>query len=93
MKKYVYNDALREYIKKLNDDDLKFIGTRLSQRIGSDVGDAVEVIQRNSDMDRWLSSAVNADDFFEMVDQLDNCVQQEVRKRLGGYEQKEKKSR
>lgn len=88
MKKF--NDVLREYVRRLNDEDLKYIGMRLGNRLGGDMGEAIEVIQRHSEVDRWLSTANSADDFFTMIDQVDNYVQLEVKKRFGGHEQKEK---
>jgi len=91
MKKF--NDVLKEYVRRLNDDDLKYIGMRLANRLGGDLGEAVEVVQRQPEMDRWLSSATSADDFFNMVDQVDSYVQLEVKKRFGSYEPKETKSR
>jgi hypothetical protein len=90
MKKY--NDTLKEYVKRINDDDLKYISIRLLRRIGSDVGEAVEVVEKFNDMDRWLAASNSADDFFNMIDQLDIAVQQEVKKRFGNYEQKTKTS-
>ncbi len=88
MKKF--NDALKEYVRRLNDDDLKYIGIRLANRLGGDLGEAAEVVQRNPEMDRWLSAANSADDFFTMIDQVDLSVQLEAKKRFGGYEQREK---
>ena len=90
MKKYT--DVLREYAKRLNDEDLKFLNMRLTHRLGGDVGEAIEFMQRNQEVDRWLSTAGNATDFFDMLDQIDASVQQEVKKRFGGYEQKESKA-
>jgi hypothetical protein len=87
MKKY--NDILREYSKRLNEDELKYISIRLARRLGGDLGEAVELIQKHSEVDRWLSSANSAGDFFDMIDQVDVYVQQEIKKRLS-YEQKGK---
>lgn len=86
MKKY--NDTVRDYVRRLNDDDIKFLSSRLSNRLGGDLGEAFDLIQCNQDMDRWLSSADNADDFFDMVDIIDNQIQQEVKRRFS-HEPKE----
>lgn len=91
MKKYT--DVLREYAKRLNDDDLKYLNMRLTHRLGGDVGEAIEFMQRNQEIDRWLSSAGNATDFFDMLDSIDSSVQQEVKKRFGSYEQAKEKSK
>lgn len=81
MKKTQYNDLLKEYVRRLNDDDLRFLSLRLGQRLGGDVGDAVEFLQRHPDIDRWFDNATTAADFYDMVDLVDNSVQMEARKR------------
>ena len=85
-------NVLKEYVKKLSDDGLKFINLRLSQRVGGDVAEAVEFLQQHPEMDRWLASAGSASDFFDMVDLVDATVQQEVRRR-STHEQKEQKGK
>lgn len=76
------NNVLREYVKKLSDDELKFIHQRLTQRIDADVAEAVDFIQHSPEMDKWLLGADGADDFFDMIDQVDEYVEQEVKKRF-----------
>lgn len=72
---------LREYVKKLNDEDIKYINTRLDRRIGSDVAELVDFLQKNQEVDKWLSGACNADAFFDMIDQVSSHAQQEAKKR------------
>lgn len=84
-----HSDVLKEYAKRLHEDELKYISIRLARRLGGDLGEAVELIQKHSEVDRWLSSANSAGDFFDMIDQVDVFVQQEIKKRFS-YEQKGK---
>jgi len=86
MKKYV--DMVKDYIKKLTDDDIDYIRDRLLRRIGSDVAEVVEMLQGNPEMDWWLTQAETADDFFDMVDQVDSLVQQEAKKRFSNEQKK-----
>lgn len=79
MKKHT--DVLKEYVRRLEDADLKFIQMRLTRRLGGDLGEAVELIQRHPEVDRWLATATGANDFFDMIDQIDSYVQAEVKKR------------
>lgn len=88
MKKF--NDVVREYARWLSDEDLKYVGIRLANRLGGDMGEAIEVLQRHAGLDRWLAAANSADEFFAMIDQLDYYVQSELKKRFGGHEQKER---
>jgi hypothetical protein len=70
-----------EYVKKLTDDDLKFVNIRLSRRMGDDVGETIELLQEHPEIDKCLSTASSANDLFDMVDQIDNYIQQEVKRR------------
>ncbi len=85
------NDGLRDYVRGLNDDDLRFLGIRLSQRLRGDVAEAMEFVQNHPDADHVLKAANDVDEFFETVDQLDYFVQQESRKR-NSYEPRQTKT-
>lgn len=90
MKNNKFSDTLKDYVKRLSDDDLHFLNVRLSNRLGGDVGEAVEFLQKNSEIDRWLALSNNATEFFDMVDLVDQQLQYEAQKRFV-YEPKEKK--
>jgi hypothetical protein len=90
LKKY-NNDIVKEYARRLNDDDLHFVGIRLNQRSGGDVGEAVEFMQKNPDIDKYLASATNADAFFDMLDLLDSHIQTEAKKRFVVHEPSKEK--
>lgn len=89
MKVTKYNDVVKEYVRRLGDEDLRFLSLRLGQRLGGDVGEVLEILQRSADVDRWLSTAPSANDFFDMVDLMDSQVQGEVRKRLSHEKKRE----
>jgi hypothetical protein len=93
MKVNKFQDTLKEYAKKLSDDDLRWLNTRLTQRIGGDVGEAIEFMQDSQEMDRWLQLNNSAAEFFEMVDQIDIQLQYELKKRFSLHEQKAEKSK
>lgn len=88
MKNNKFQDAVREYVKKLSDDDIRFLNVRLNQRMGGDLGEAVECIQDSSDMDYWLSMADNATEFFDMVDLINQVINNELKKRFLTTERK-----
>lgn len=90
MKGNRFTDTVREYTRKLNDDDLRYLHLRLTQRVAGDVGEALELIQRHSDMDHWLSHAKSSNELFDMIDVVDASVQNEAKRRFALYEQKEK---
>lgn len=90
MKGNRFSDTVKEYARKVSDDDLRYLHLRLSQRIGSDVAESIELLQRNSDIDHWLSQAKSASDFFDMIDIVDQAVQNETKRRFAGHEQNQK---
>jgi hypothetical protein len=64
------NSVLKEYVSSLSYKELLFIKTRFSQRVGGDLGEAVNFISKNEEMDKWLLSAEGAEDFYQMIDVL-----------------------
>ena len=64
------NSLLREYVSTLSYKELLFLKTRFSQRVGGDLGDAVNFVSKNEEMDKWLLSAECAEDFYQMIDVL-----------------------
>lgn len=75
------SDVVKEFVKKMSDDDLKFVNSRLTQRLGGDIAEAIELIQNDKNIDAWFSTANNGNDFFDMVEVVHSVVQMEVKKR------------
>ena len=75
---------LKEYCAKLSDDNVKFLQARLSNRISGDLGEAVEFLSGFREIDRWLSSASDVNQFYDMVDTVQYAVQREHERRLAG---------
>jgi hypothetical protein len=77
---YLIREAVRQ---KLTDDDLKFLNSRLSQRYGGDLADCLTLIEDSyPDINRLLSSTVNADAVYDIVDSLQTAVQDEWKRRF-----------
>jgi hypothetical protein len=72
---------LKEYFNKLSLDNLKYVSVRLNDRVGGDLGEAIEVVSNYHDIDRWLSSAKSCEDFYDMIDKLEEYSNREVNKR------------
>ena len=85
------SDSIKEYARKLSDEDLRFLNMRLSQRIGADVAEAVELLQRNSDVDHWLGLSKSASDFYDMIDTVDVALQTEAKRRFSVHEAKKER--
>jgi len=73
--------VLRECVIRSSDETLKFLGGRLSQRLGGDIPEALEALSEMSEVDRLLSSARSAWDIFDVLDIVQDVVEREIRKR------------
>jgi len=74
---------VKECIKKISDEDLQKISVRLKERIGSDLAEALLIIQdRYMDLNRILMNTVNADAVYDVVDVIDKYIQEEVKRRM-----------
>ena len=65
---------LKEYVRRLNDDDLRYLFSRYSQLLCGDRADAINFLSQAKDVDRWLSSASSSFELFNMVDELGELV-------------------
>lgn len=75
------NSVLKEYAKKLYIDDLNFLMVRLSQRLGSDLSEAAELMQRDKEIDKWLCSASNHAEWYEKIDRIGEFLRIEIDRR------------
>lgn len=74
--------SVRDYVSKLSFDNLKYLGERFNNRIGSDLSECVELISKNSEIDRLLGAAKNAEEFFAIVDAVAYAVDREFVRRV-----------
>ena len=61
-------NAIREYVRALSDDDLRYIGSRLLDRLGGDLGDAINAMGRNRSVDEVFRSARGPWDVYDVCD-------------------------
>lgn len=73
--------VLRECCNHWSDDTLKFLGGRLSQRLGGDLAEVLDELGQHNDLDRWLNSAKSAWELYEMLDMAQEYIEREIRKR------------
>jgi hypothetical protein len=74
---------LKEYAQRLSEENLKFVNGRLTQRLSGDLPEVLNFFSNNNDMDRWLSSAKNSWELFDMLDALHKFVDKEYSTRFG----------
>lgn len=73
---------LKEYCQKLSDDQVKFLIGRLNQRLAGDLAEAVDHLSHVREIDRWLGSASDSNEFYDMVDLIHVAVGREHERRL-----------
>ncbi len=74
-------DILSEFVKSLSDEDIRYIHFHLSERKGGDVAEIVEYLQQIPEIDTALRSALDARNFYDMIDEIYGLVDCEIRQR------------
>jgi hypothetical protein len=77
----IYELVLKNYVENLNDDELKFLHQRFEQNFSGDLAEALETIQENEELNTWLSSAKNHDEFNCFLDILFGFLDNQVKLR------------
>lgn len=73
---------IKEYVKKISEDDLRWLAIRFKERMGGDLADALGFIQDNyNELNRLLSNAPNADSVYDVADLIDRNLQEEIKRR------------
>lgn len=73
---------IKEFVKKISDDDLRWLSTRLKERVGNDLSESLGLIQeRYNDLNRLLTNAPSADSVYDVVDIIDKILQEEIKRR------------
>lgn len=75
------SDPIKDFVKSLSDENLLFLNITMSRKIGSDLADSLTYLQKNPNVDDWLKTANNWQDFFNMIDYVEYCTHHEIRKR------------
>ena len=74
---------LKEFCHKLSDDHVRFLQGRLNQRLSGDMAEAVDFLSKIREIDKWLGSATDSNEFYDMVDMVYYAVNKEHEKRSG----------
>lgn len=73
--------VLREYAKKLSDDTLYHLISRLSQNLCGDLAEVANVLAQDKAIDYLLSTANSSDEWFNLVDMINDAIKKEATKR------------
>ena len=73
--------VLKEYVRGLSDEDLRFLNSRFQQLLCGDRAEIADILFKDKDVDRWLASATSAEDWFDMLDVVGQNVVREAKRR------------
>lgn len=82
---------VREYVRRLSDEDLKAISLRFSQNLCGDKAEIADLLSRSMEIDKWLRSATTAADYFSMMDDIERVTSAEAEKRNQQSDKKDDK--
>jgi hypothetical protein len=74
-------NTIREYVKNLSDEDLRYIGIRLSDRLCGDLADAINALSRSRAMDEVFRSAKGPFDLYDICDYISDVMWHEAEDR------------
>ncbi len=80
--------VLREYAKRLSDEDLRNMNSLLTQRLFGDTAKALEFMSKVPDMDRFLRDQKSSGELFDVLDLIQTNLTEEVEKRYGADHRK-----
>ena len=89
MKRVQRQDAVvKEYVRRLSDEDLSAIIERSSQPIRGDRADISFLFQKDKEIDRWLMQSKGAFDWFDRVEMIEEASSAEISRRQKPKEKK-----
>ncbi|MCK9458451.1 MAG: hypothetical protein M0R80_02260 [Proteobacteria bacterium] len=75
------SNVVSEYVRRLSDDTLFELRNRIRQDLEGDKAAVCNILAQDKEVDRWLLKATNAEDFYEMMDQVEEAVMREYGRR------------
>lgn len=72
---------VKEYCARLSEENLQLIASLLPQTVAFDRATACDILQEDKEIDKWLSHAPSADDWFAKVDGIGEVAAQEIETR------------
>ena len=74
-------NTIVEFLNSISEEDLKFLHQRLTERIGDDLGEALDFMSHFKAIDAVLSATKSADEIFNALDAITEVLQRECKKR------------
>lgn len=74
-------NLVKQYCSRVSDEDLQVLADLLPQTVAFDRSSACAILQKDKEVDRWLSLAAGADDWFAKVDGIGDQAALEMESR------------
>lgn len=74
-------NLLKQYCSRLSEQDISMLSQLLPQTIAFDRSEACSILQKDKEVDRWLSQASGSDDWFMKIDSIADFVAAEMESR------------
>lgn len=68
---------LKEYCRRLSEDDFHFLHQRATQKLFGDTADVLNFLSKTKELDKWLSSASSCNELYEMLDLFGSIIEKE----------------
>jgi uncharacterized membrane protein YhfC len=70
-----------EFVTTISETELKWLTQRLNDRLSGDLADALAFMGKHKGMDGMLSSAISANELFDMCDNIKEILHKECKKK------------
>lgn len=72
---------IKNYTRRLTDHELENINCRLEDKLSGDLPECLRLFQKMPDLDRWLLTADDYEEFYYMLDLIEEVMAEEAAKR------------
>ena len=66
--------VITEYLRTLTDEEMSFLATRLNEKLGGDVAEALDFMSRSPSMDSMFRSAQGSIELFDLCDKVRDLI-------------------
>jgi glutamine synthetase type III len=74
-------NIVTEFLQSVSDDDLQFVTTRLTDKMGGDLPEVLNYMSKSRGIDHYFSLAKSATELFERCDEVRDNAHQECKRR------------
>ncbi len=72
----------KEFTKNMTDEDVNYFCFLLDERKSGDQGEMIEFLQKDPEMDWVLSAAKDSNEFYDLIDEINEYLERESRRRF-----------